>query len=229
MHQEVADKFKIQLRKLITDSTNIDFNQIEDRTQKATDWFIDKLESQTINPLENHIKLWSAKKRTKKYIETLKGLLVDNYRKLSRLKKCKEISAALAKDADIATILNQANEIHSISITVDQAVEKTPKATKGETKNISLRFFQEGKSIKEIAEIRGFTEGTIVNHLASFIGSEVQAEQLIDPKKLETILDYMSKNPTHKTSEIKNELGTRYSYTEIRIAQQVRSNLHSPL
>src|SRR5690606_6034370 len=43
MHQEVADKFKNQLRKLITDSTIIDFNQIEDRTQKAADWFIDKL------------------------------------------------------------------------------------------------------------------------------------------------------------------------------------------
>ncbi|TCK83356.1 helix-turn-helix domain-containing protein [Albibacterium bauzanense] len=229
MHQEVADKFKTQLRKLITDSANIDFNQIEDRTQKAADWFINKLESQTINPLENHIKLWAAKKRTKKYIETLKALLVDNYRKLSRLKKCQEISVALAKDTDISTILNQANEFHSIGITVDQSVEKVTKATKGETKNISLTFFQEGKSIEEIAKIRGFTEGTIINHLASFIGTEVQAEQLMDAKKLEIILDYMSKNPTHKTADIKNELGLDYSYTDIRIAQQVRSSAHSPL
>lgn len=229
MHQEVADKFKTQLQKLITDSNNIDFNQIEDRTQKAADWFINKLESQAINPLENHIKLWSAKKRTKKYIETLKSLLVDNYRKLNRLKKCKEISAALAKNTDFSAILNQANEFHSIGITVDQEVEKATKTTKGETKNISLTFFQEGKSIQEIAKIRGFTEGTIINHLATFIGAEIQAEQLMDPNKLEIILDYMTKNPSHKTSDIKNKLGVDYSYTEIRIAQQVRANPRSPL
>src|SRR5690606_14570596 len=214
---------------LITDSTIIDFNQIEDRTQKAADWFIDKLESQTINPLETHIKHWAAKKRTKKYIETLKGLLVGNYRKLNRLKKCKEISSALAKDTDISAILKQAKEFHSIGITIDQGVEEVTKATKGETKNISLAFFQEGKNIQEIAEIRGFTEGTIVNHLASFIGNEVDAKQLINAEKLEIILNYMHKNPTHKTADIKNKLGANYSYTEIRIAQQVRSNAHSPL
>src|SRR5690606_25288430 len=125
MHQEVADKFKIQLRKLISDSTNIDFNQIENRTQKAADWFIDKLESQTINPLENHIKLWSAKKRTKKYIESLKSLLVDNYRKLSHLKKCKEISTTLARYTDLATNLNQEKRFHVISITEYKSINKT--------------------------------------------------------------------------------------------------------
>lgn len=229
MHMEVADKFKAQLLKLSANAENIDFNQIEERTAKAADWFINKLEDQTINPLETHIKLWSAKKRTKKYIETLKSLLVDSYRKLSRLKKCKEISEALAKNTDISTILNHAKDFHSIGITIKQSVEEVTKTAKGETKNISLSFFREGKNIKEIAELRGFTEGTIINHLASFIGSEVQAEQLMDTEKLKTILDYMSKNPTDKTSDIKSKLGVDYSYTEIRIAQQVRSNLHSPL
>jgi hypothetical protein len=229
MHQEVADRFKIQLNKLISESANIDFNQIEDRTQKAADWFISKLESQTIDPLENHIKLWSAKKRTKKYVETLNALLADIYRKLSRLNKCKDISTALAKDTDISAILNQAKDFHSISIAAEEWAEKPIKAAKLDTKNISLAFFKEGITIKKIAEIRGFTEGTIITHLISFIGTDIQAEQLMDSEKLEIILDCMRKNPTYKTAEIKNQLGVNFSYTEIRIAQQVRSKHHSPL
>src|SRR5690606_20250776 len=134
-----------------------------------------------------------AKKRTKKYIETLKELLIIMQRKLNRLHKCHEISASLAQEKELTSILEKAKDFHSIKIEIDpkqrdsqggSSLEtSTKKAPKGETKNISLDFFNEGKSIQEIADIRGLTEGTIINHLLFFIGKGVEAEQLIDLKK----------------------------------------------
>ena len=235
MHKEVADKFKIQFNNLIADPDKIDYLKIEDRTQKATDWFVSKLETQSINPLESHIKLWSAKKRTKKYIENLNELLVIAYRKLSRLKKCYEISSALASENELSGILEKAKDFHTIKVEIDGSQESSSekpaskKTPKGETKKISLGFFNEGKSIKEIAKIRGLTEGTITNHLISFIGIGVEAEQLIDIKKLNEIVTYLEKNPNQSTSEIKNGLGAKFSFTDIKVALQVRSIHHSTL
>ena len=233
MHKEIADKFKIQFSNLIANPQNIDYLKIENRTKKAVDWFVNKLEVQTINPLENHIKLWSAKKRTKKYIENLKELLVLAYRKLSRLQKCYEISSALANENEFSSILERAKDFHTIKVEIDSSqsdidgdcsTETSPKKKpKGETKNISLSFFKEGKRIQEIAKLRGLTEGTITNHLVSYIGNGVEAEQLMDIKRLNEVLVYLESNPDQTTSEIKNGLGVSFSYTDIKIAQQVKS------
>src|SRR5690606_18289874 len=239
MHREIAEKFKIQFNNLIGDPSNIDYLQIETRTQKAVEWFVSKLEAQVIDPLENHIKMWSAKKRTKKYVEDLKELLVAAYRKISRLQKCIEISSALAQENELPSILEKAKDFHTIKVEIDSKqtdsqkessnVLSTKKASRGETKNISLAFFSEGKTIHEIANIRGLTAGTITNHLLSFIGNGVEVEQLIDLQKLKGILLYIEKNPNQSTYDLKNGLGSECSYTDIKIALQVRANHHSPL
>src|SRR5690606_32855882 len=119
MHREIAEKFKIQFNNLIGDPSNIDYLQIETRTQKAVEWFVSKLEAQVIDPLENHIKMWSAKKRTKKYVEDLKELLVAAYRKISRLQKCIEISSALAQENELPSILEKAKDFHTIKVEID--------------------------------------------------------------------------------------------------------------
>ena len=238
MHEEVAAKFQGQLRNLLAQSP-VDLQLLDERTEKATDWFIEKVEKQVLSPLEGHIKLWTAKKRTKKYIQQCKALLIDCYRKLDRLKKCRSLSKALLEEMEIGDLLEQVKDFHSIgmdagltgkdsSVLVDElsgangsASSKSGKAPKGQTKMISLQFFKEGKSIAEIAAIRGLTENTITNHLISFIGSEVEADQLIESAKLNLILEYMNKNHGLSTSELKAGLGYDISYTDIKIAQQV--------
>lgn len=232
IHKEIAEKFKMQFSNLIADPQNIDYAKIEDRTKKAVDWFVNKLEVQIINPLENHIKLWSAKKRTKKYLENLKELLVIAYRKLSRLQKCHEISSALAEKNELSSILEKAKDFHTIKIEMDStqvgsqkdSLSEPKKSPRGETKKMSLSFFNEGKSIQEIAELRGLTEGTITNHLVSFIGKGVEADLLIDANKLNEVLIYLKSNPDKTTAEIKYDLGINFSYKDIKIAQQVRLN-----
>lgn len=243
MHQEVAAKFQGQLNNLLAKSP-VALQQVDERTEKATSWFIAKLEKQVLNPLENHIKLWTAKKRTKKYIQQCKALLIDCYRKLDRLKKCRSLSKALLEEMEITDILEQVKDFHSIRIDAELTGEgssileggiinaggtgsaKSGKAPKGQTKVISLEFFKEGKSIGEIAALRGLSENTITNHLVSFIGTEVQAEQLIDPQKLDRILNYMDKNARQTTSDLKQGLGYDVSYTDIKIAQQVKASTH---
>lgn len=240
MHEEVATKFQGQLRNLLAQSP-VDLKLLDERTDKATDWFIKKMEKQVLNPLEGHIKLWTAKKRTKKYIQQCKALLIDCYRKLDRLKKCRSLSKALLEEMEIDDLLEQVKDFHSIhldmvvkekhsSVLTDGALgannpasSKSSKVPKGQTKLISLQFFTEGKTIKEIATLRGLTENTITNHLISFIGSEIDVEQLIDTAKLDVILKYMEKNPGLTMSELKAGLGYDISYTDIKIAQQATS------
>jgi len=96
--------------------------------------------------------------------------------------------------------------------------EKKPKVLKGDSKKLSLNLFKEGISIKEIAEERGLTMGTIENHLISFIVSgEIKTEDLM-PKEKADALKKLIKNMTYKSlTDLKKQLSDKFSYNELRM------------
>jgi len=106
---------------------------------------------------------------------------------------------------------------------IDLKVPKRKKRRKrdknGDDSNtISLKLFQTGMSISEIAAERGFTTGTIETHLSAFIPSgEVQVQDLVPAEKINKIREAVNElDATNGISPIKQYLGEEFSYGEIR-------------
>src|SRR5690606_36033963 len=124
----------------------------------------------------------AIKKRTKKYVEELKGLYVDFKRKKEQLTQCLIIAEALAKGDALPEVMSKAERLNAIEIKPEELPGNTgkPKAVKGETKRISFDLFQSGKSVDDIAAERSLTRNTILGHLIDFVGRGVEAHQLMD-------------------------------------------------
>lgn len=221
MHREVANKFRNQLKILIQDPANISYPNISNRTLKAEEWFVSKIEKQIIAPLESHIQAWKIKKRTKKYIDELNTLLTDFKRKKEQIKHTSELASALASGDRVIDLLQKIESKASVPashIETDSEIKKV--STKGLSQKISLSLFQEGKTIQEIAEARNLTEGTIQSHLISFIGTDLKATDLLEADKLEKVLETIKQYPGKNTTELKLILGSNYSYADVRIGQR---------
>lgn len=96
---------------------------------------------------------------------------------------------------------------------------KSSKQVKGASVVLTLQAYKEGKSIREIAEERKLTTGTIESHLIEFVATgEVPVDYFVPSSKLPLIRSILTAHPDKKHSEIKSMLGADYSYTEIKAA-----------
>ena len=215
--EAVAHKFVCQLYHMLSDPKTVDYDKICVRTESAVHWFLPKIETELIKATEEHIDAWKVRKRTKKYIQEMRSLLLDFKRKHEALKHCLVIADALTKEEELADIVLKNEPVKDQGL-IREAEESD---TEKDTKQISLDMYMEGLDIRTIAEQRGMVEGTIYGHLINFVGSEIDAEDLISPEKLAVLLDVLQKNKGKSASEIKMMLGEEYSYPDIRLGQKV--------
>jgi len=215
--EAVAHKFVTQLYGMLSDANAIDYAKIAERTASAVNWFLPQMKTNLLTNTEQHIKEWEIRKRTKKYIQELKTLLLDFKRKHEVLQHCLTIANALTKDESLELIdLNPAKVKDETVKSADDTNEKDK-----DTKEITLEMYQDGFDIAQIAVKRGLVEGTIYGHLIHYVGEEIEAEELIDKMKLTRILDVLRANEGKSSSEIKGILGDDFSYPDIKIGQKV--------
>ena len=95
--------------------------------------------------------------------------------------------------------------------------ERRQKA-KHDTYRTTLRLFQDGKSIEEIAKERGLGLSTIEGHLARFVGTgELALDQMVKVEKIETIRNAILEfGGEGFIGPVKTALGDDYSYGEIK-------------
>ncbi|WP_294187495.1 helix-turn-helix domain-containing protein [Sphingobacterium sp.] len=223
MQEKVAHKFIVVLYDLLRDKNAIDYDVICERSTAAVNWFLPKMDTDLIDALNKHIEEYQIRKRTKKYIDELKALLLDYKRKREQLQHCLLIAATLSKREDFQTAMSdvaaRVKTKEKDDLAAQTADEEGPK--KLDTKEISLEMFKDGMSIAEIAGKRGMVAGTIYGHLITFVGTEVEATELIEQEKLDRILDVIRTNPDKSSSELKMLLGTDIDYPDIKIGQKV--------
>lgn len=211
----IANKFMTQLQRYLGTSGEVDYAAICERSKKAADWFLPRFSEECLSPLKAHIEAWKVRKRTKKYVSDLESLLLDCTRKEEQLKHSKIIATALTQ-----------SEAVQMDLILPKGEPKSPTKkrvidrTEGDTKQISLSMFMDGMDVTEIAQKRDMVSGTIYGHLIHFIGSDIEAEELIDPALLERIVKTINAQPEASASEIKHQLGTQVDYPHIRIAQK---------
>lgn len=221
--EKVAHKFIVVLYDLLRDKSAIDYDVICERSTAAVNWFLPKMDVDLIEALTKHIEEYQIRKRTKKYIDELKALLLDYKRKREQLQHCLLIADTLSKREDFQTaMLDVAASVKTKEkdeLAAQNADEEGPK--KLDTKEISLEMFKDGMSIADIAVKRGMVAGTIYGHLINFVGTEVEATELIEQEKLDRILGVIRANPDKSSSELKMLLGVDIDYPDIKIGQKV--------
>ncbi|WP_343320507.1 helix-turn-helix domain-containing protein [Sphingobacterium multivorum] len=221
--EKVAHKFIVVLYDLLRDKNAIDYDVICERSTAAVNWFLPKMDVDLIEALTKHIEEYQLRKRTKKYIDELKALLLDYKRKREQLQHCLLIADTLSKREDFQTaMLDVAASVKTKEkdeLAAQSADEEGPK--KLDTKEISLEMFKDGMSIADIAVKRGMVAGTIYGHLINFVGTEVEATELIEQEKLDRILGVIRANPDKSSSELKMLLGVDIDYPDIKIGQKV--------
>ncbi|MEM6965236.1 MAG: helix-turn-helix domain-containing protein, partial [Bacteroidota bacterium] len=89
-----------------------------------------------------------------------------------------------------------------------------------DSKTKSLLLLRDGKSIDEIAKIRGVVRSTVEGHLGHFVRSgELSIYKVIAPEKVEELTTFFEKDSSISLSEIKTKLNDKFSYGEIRLVQ----------
>ncbi|MFZ4261696.1 helix-turn-helix domain-containing protein [Sphingobacterium sp. HJSM2_6] len=213
--EQVANKFITQLYQLLSVKVNTDYDKICERSKAAVNWFIPNFEKECLKPLEEHIEVWKVKKRTKKYIETLKSILLDFKRKFEQLKHSLTISEALTKTSDTLS-----EELLKWNKPKDELVKTSDEEKEKDSKQVTLDMYLDGLDIAEIAVKRSMVEGTIYGHLIPFIGIDLEAKDLVPEPLLNEIITHLLEHPEASATEIKNLMGTRVDYPAIRIAQK---------
>jgi uncharacterized protein YpbB len=163
-----------------------------------------------------------VKAKAKKYVAALQQLSLLPQRKKQQLNQAIQITEGLIKGVNTTELLEQVEQKRSEKNKQEQQEiieKKTSKPPKGESNRLSLELFKEGKSIAEIATIRGLATSTIEGHLVSFIKTgEVDVKELVPEYKIATILQTVEELnlPAPASTPVKEKLGDDYSYVEIR-------------
>ncbi len=110
----------------------------------------------------------------------------------------------------------------NMELLLDVEKKKPKKSTKNKEDKIpsaviSLQFFQQGKTIAEIAEERKLSSSTISGHLIEFIKTgEIEVAIFVDEQKLKLISQSILQHPDKKHGEIKSILADQFSFIEIK-------------
>jgi predicted ATPase len=124
---------------------------------------------------------------------------------------------------DIIDMIKDYLENNDIEISKeeDSSIEEKPrkkKQEKGASQKISLQMFKDGVSIENIAKERGLVFSTIENHLSSFIPTgEIKLEELMNKEKAAVLMKLVKSSKFDGLSDLKSQLGDKFSYVELRM------------
>ena len=205
--EEVSAKFLIQLKDIL--------NQVEDekyrillneRVIKSIQYFCSKINDELIKPLEAHIEKMRIKNKTKGYVRQAKNLATVFVNKLQEIERLK------FGDSLFYTGTSFYQEIQHETVQLKNTTEK------GSTFRDTLKLYQEGKSIEEIAGIRALAVSTIESHLLKWIQlGDLEAKEFISEADMDIIQAYVKNNTVNSLTELKNHFEDEYSFFQLRI------------
>ncbi|MBI3519810.1 MAG: helix-turn-helix domain-containing protein [Bacteroidetes bacterium] len=248
-----ADKFSNQLMQIFESRAGDYLQTVHARHIAAKNYFYPVLKELSKSILV-HIELLKEEKQIKTYLEELLELEGLLYKHLQMLDKVSTVIDNVLHNTEFTReqLKHNANQQErlelvrqTIAITEKAAFEerKTAKATKKkttgkvkkekvvkepkpDTKEISFNLYKQGKMPEEIANERGLGLTTIETHLAHYVSlGMIPVTQFISKKKLDVIIECSKNHDGVSLTPIKQELGDKYSYSDIRFALATRKYL----
>jgi len=234
---DVAQKFKNQYVRMLRQNPDVTDCALQERIHKAADYFFDALAS--VFHLRNKTKVDIDNKAVKKQFDDRFAVFEEEL-----LFKRNILSYEGGDDVDGGTVFTTADYLRAkakILLGLDPTIKDKPKrqkkiskqkaakekkVPKKSTKEISYNLFMEGKTIEEIASLRGLAASTVFNHLIPYVqDGHLEPEKLHPMNHRDDIMAFISQHPDVRTlSEIKAELGPDVSYEEVNLVLGLMEN-----
>ena len=210
----IAAKFQAQLSDLFIQSkqTN-DTTQLEERTGKAIAYFAKAIIEELLQPLETHKAALKKGVKLKKYPEEVAATMGFIRQHLQKIITASYGDIVFCKDT---TAYQQ--YIGEKSSPVPEKKAPREKPVKGTTQRESLALFRTGKDMAAIAKHRNLAESTVAAHLGQFIRTgELDVYEVLGTQTTDTILPVVKELGGHALTPIKDKLGDRFSFADIRM------------
>ena len=228
----VSDKFRLQYTRMLSQNPDILQAELQERIHKGAEYFFDKIG--ILSDLIRKSNLDTDNKVAKKQFQDRFSVFSEDVKLKERLLKYERsavftVTDYLKKKAQFM-LLDEMGEGASSSAGYasgrkarKQKKSNEPKEPKIPTKEVSFNLYQQGMTVDQIAAERGFTKGTIIGHLTSYVKEgKVGLRALISSAHEKKIREFMEAHPEMEHfSEIKEALGTGIDYYEIKLVRDL--------
>src|SRR5690554_1112751 len=235
-----SEKFTAQLNSLFT-SESYNFGFINERFNKAYDYFFPKLDGLTFEVLYTCEKVKRIK-RMKSFYEEISELEELQIKTVLNLKKTKLLVQAIAEGKEYSNQTLKSNSMdeyrinhlvriseiikkHALHFEDDDDFDegyydkpKKEKTPKKPTIDITLELWNKKMSVEEIATERKLTTNTIYGHLAKLI--EKRAVTLVDvlpADRIAELYELFSQNSDKTNTELREISDNEFSWEELRL------------
>lgn len=223
-----AAKFAAELNRIIVSGEENWREQLLKRTYEAKEYFIPVLKTMS-DSLFCLIEQLKEEKKVKQYMAEVVKLEVQYFEQAKKMEKafglCQAIMNGEEYTKESYSHVVKAEDRVSKTGVVDKASKpkvskpKGHKPKKGDSHQLTLDLYTQGKTIEQIAEQRGLAITTIEGHLAHFVKlKKLKASDFVSQEKIKQILAAAASLDTISLSAIKGLLGEEFSYTDIRFA-----------
>ena len=177
---------------------------LNERVTKAKQYFAKVIHDELILPIEKIKSFLNGKVKVKQFSRDTDELEALFWKKLN--------------DVQRITFGDFTFDVPLIERKLVAVKAASTKTEKGNTKLITLEFYQKGLSVIDIAKQRGITTGTVENHLADFISTgQVNVFDFLSQRDLDEIKQAISLLDTTNLTPIKQKLGEALSYTQLKM------------
>lgn len=228
----VSDKFRLQYTRMLSQNPDILQAELQERIHKGAEYFFDKIG--ILSDLIRKSNLDTDNKVAKKQFQDRFSVFSEDVKLKERLLKYERsavftVTDYLKKKAQFM-LLDEMGEGASSSAGYGsgrkarkQKKSNEPKEPKIPTKEVSFNLYQQGMTVDQIAAERGFTKGTIIGHLTSYVKEgKVGLRALISSVHEKKIREFMEAHPEMEHfSEIKEALGAGIDYYEIKLIRDL--------
>ena len=228
----VSDKFRLQYTRMLSQNPDICQAELQERIHKGAEYFFDKIG--ILSDLIRKSNLDTDNKVAKKQFQDRFSVFSEDVKLKERLLKYERsavftVTDYLKKKAQFM-LLDEMGEGASSSAGYGSGRKarkskksNEPKEPKIPTKEVSFNLYQQGMTVDQIAAERGFTKGTIIGHLTSYVKEgKVGLRALISSAHEKKIREFMEVHPEMEHfSEIKEALGTGIDYYEIKLIRDL--------
>lgn len=206
-----AEKFQRQLERIIAavDSNQACTDTLKERCEKAIRYFSDQIAVNLIHLLRAHTNGLAYKKKMKGYLAAVQLIEEICWRKVEQLYQGRFLGTQLYS----GEIIHAKDKIEKVLSSATSG-----KATKGGTYRDTLDLHRKGKSIEEIAAIRGLTVGTIRHHMTKWIArGEVDVYDVLPAEIIDPVMAFIEETKIVAVGEIRRALGDKHDYNDIRM------------
>ncbi|MDZ4824687.1 MAG: helix-turn-helix domain-containing protein [Flavobacteriales bacterium] len=239
---ENTHKFRYQIAALLNTNQH---SQLLERIQKGSNYY-KKFIQQQLRHLLQHLEEVKGFSGTKGYLTHLIGLDLVMTKRLEEIEKSSYIAECILGGKEIERLVKneeqrrteRAKMLTEIFAHVEahpkegmnksgrkrkergERKSKKSKAGKPTTYDETIALHKEGLTIKEIAEKRTLSVGTIEGHFARFIASgEIDILKVMDEESLNLIRKTFDEFPDGTSGHVFNKLGGKFGYGQLKMVQ----------